>query len=123
MGCRRTLGGNDETTTLGSSTVDGFDDVNQLKNEGKDERPDQRLDTKQMGITHLLFVIHCPVTEAVEDERLAMWEVLKERQDVHLIVVTSPKINHNVLVPGILQVSDHPPPTLSTKDRRTDRRT
>ena len=63
-----------------------------------------------MVVSHLLFVIHCPVTEAVEDERLAMSEVLKERQDVHLIVVTSPKINHNVLVPGILQVSDHPPP-------------
>ena len=70
-----------------------------------------------MVLTHLLFVIHCPVTEAVADERLGMSEVLNERQDVHLIVVTSPEINHNMLVPGILQVSDRPPPPYP---RRTD---
>ena len=64
---RRTLGRNDETTALGCTAIDGFDDVNQLE-EG--DGPDQRLDLSRMVITHLLFVIHCPVTEAVEDERL-----------------------------------------------------
>ena len=92
---RRTLGRDDETTTLGSTAVNGFDDVNQLE-EG--EGPDQRLDMSRMVITHLLFVIHCPVTEAVEDERLARYGVLKERQDVHLIVVTSSQINHYVFI-------------------------
>ena len=49
-------------------------------------------------ISHLLFVIHSPVTSEVcklKNQRV------RESKNAHFVVITSPQINHDVLVPGV----------------------
>lgn len=48
--------------------------------------------------TNLLFIIHGPITENTERQS----EIYKEQPvNEHLIIVTSPQINHDVLVPRV----------------------
>ena len=88
-----TLGRHDETTTLRRTAVNSLDDVDHLWTRVR------RFDCLRLCITHLLLVIHSPITRGAHRCQYEgrNWS---ERHS-HLVVVTSTQINHDMLIPSL----------------------
>ena len=80
----------DKTSSLGSTTVDSFNNVDQLKTH-------KSWTVSRERNVYLLLVVHWPVSTCVVDEE----RNFNPRQGfLHLIVISGAKINHDMLVPG-----------------------